>query len=335
MQRASGSTRVRRAAIPAGLLLLLSCPLRGDDGASSISAGGLVAVREPRVTMAKEVLSISLKRVVVDYDFRNDTDAPVTTEVAFPIPPYGNEMDGADPARAGFDDFKLAVNGKPIPFQTEVKALVKGRDITDLLRKDGVSIADFGHYDSARTQESRDFKKLSAVQVRELLAAGAIHQEGGTTDATWEVQKRYHWTQTFPAHGTVHIRHQYSPVAGAQLVPPELLAAGRKVAPDEKYAAETLRSMCVSPAQMRAAAALKGMVSTEWVDFILTTANSWKRPIGDFTLIVERTDPRDTVSFCWDGPVTKLDANHFQAHTTNLVPGTELHIGFYTLARAE
>ncbi len=134
-----------RIAIAAGLVVLLGVAGRADDGATAISAGGLVPVREPRVTMAKEVLSISLNRVVVDYDFRNDTDAAVTTEVAFPIPAYGNDPDGPELKLAGFDDFKLFVGGKPMAFQTEIKAVVKGRDVTALLVKDGVEVASFGH----------------------------------------------------------------------------------------------------------------------------------------------------------------------------------------------
>ena len=325
-----------RTMIAAGIIALLAMPLRADDGAASISAGGLVPVRETRVTMAKEVLLISLKRVVVDYDFRNDTDAAVTTEVAFPIPAYGNDVDGADPKQAGFDDFKLFVGGKPIPFQTEVKATVKGRDVTALLRKDGVEIASFGHMDFSKSQESLDLKRLTPTQMKELIAAGAVNRTDGVTDPVWEVEKRYHWTQTFPAHGTVHIRHEYTPVSGAQLIPRNLFAPGAKIGPDDKYAVEDMTSMCLSPGQMKALAGpADGTIGAEWVDFILTTANSWKRPIEDFTLIVERTDPRQTVSFCWDGPVTKVDANHFQAHTTNLVPGKELHIGFYSATKGQ
>ena len=63
-------------------------PALADDSAASIAAGGLVARRETRIVMAKEVLRISPNKVVVDYDFRNDTDQDVTTEVAFPVPPY-------------------------------------------------------------------------------------------------------------------------------------------------------------------------------------------------------------------------------------------------------
>ena len=321
--------------LPAVLLCALLClPLHADDGASSISAGGLVATREPRITMAKEVLAISLKHVVVDYDFRNDTDAPVTTEIAFPIPGYDSGPEETDPARAGFDDFKLFIGGKPYAFQTEIKATVKGKDVSGLLRGDHIDIATFGHEDDQ--DRSRDLKHLSPAQVKELVAAGAYRLDGNDPSPDWTVEKRYHWTQTFPAGSTVHIRHEYSPVDGAQLIPTDLLAPGHKVEPDEKYAVEDMTSMCPSPAAMQALGAKKnGIVVANWVDFILTTANSWKQPIEDFTLIVERTDPKDTVSFCWDGPVTKLDANRFQAHTVNLVPSKELHIGFYQFSPAQ
>jgi hypothetical protein len=84
-------------------------------------------------------------------------------------------------------------------------------------------------------------------------------------------------------------------------------------------------------------------VPFDYVDFILTTANTWKTPIEDFTLIVNRPDAAKSiasnptsstkwdgslVSFCWDGPVEKTDANHFTAHATNFVPTKELRIGF-------
>ena len=313
---------------------LIVAPLSADDGATSISVGGLVATREPRITMAKEVLRISLNKVVVDYDFRNDTDTPVTTEVAFPIPAYTLDPETPDPAHAGFDDFKLAIDGKPYAFQTEIKAVVRGKDVSSLLRADGVDIATFGHAESSQDfGESRDLKKLSPAQTQALVAAGAYTRDGQTLYAAWGVEKRYHWTQTFPAKATVHIRHEYSPVTGAQIVPTNLLAASHKVTPDERYAVDDVASLCVSPGAVKAMAARKtDTLGLEWVDFILTTANSWKRPIEDFTLIVERADPRPVVSFCWDGPVTRLDANHFEAHTTNLVPSKELRIGYYFLS---
>ena len=268
------------------LFVLAVSPSLADDGATSISVGGLVATREPRITMAKELLVISTKKVVVDYDFRNDTDAPVTTEIAFPIPAFDLDPETADPAHAGFDDFKLSVNGKPQVFQTEIKAVVKGKDVSSLLRADGVDIASFGHADDGQEfGESRDLKKLTPAQTQALVAAGAYTVDDKVLSAAWKVEKRYHWTQTFPAKASVHIRHEYSPVTGAQIVPTELLAPGHKVTPDEKYAVEDVAMLCVSPGAVKSFGAMKnGTVGLEWVDFILTTANSWKRPIEDFTL---------------------------------------------------
>jgi hypothetical protein len=72
--------------------------------------------------------------------------------------------------------------------------------------------------------------------------------------------------------------------------------------------------------------------SLNYVDFILTTANAWKTPIEDFTLIIEHRNPPNLstpyVSFCWSGPVEKLDANRFSAHIANLVPTNELRVGY-------
>jgi hypothetical protein len=77
-------------------------------------------------------------------------------------------------------------------------------------------------------------------------------------------------------------------------------------------------------------------VEAAWVDYVLTTANTWKTPIKDFELIVERpknpkafAQERWMVCFCWDGPVKLLDADHFAAWSTNFVPKRELHVAFF------
>jgi hypothetical protein len=73
------------------------------------------------------------------------------------------------------------------------------------------------------------------------------------------------------------------------------------------------------------------------VDFILTSANTWQRPIEDFTLIIERGKPEQgekrLISFCSpeNGKVERLDADHFQVHLTNFVPTSELRIGFFDM----
>jgi len=322
------------------VLLLALTPAVADDGAAAIAAGGLVMRREPRVTMAKEVLKISLKQVEVDYDFRNDTDADVTTEVAFPIPPYDNNVE-VDPKQAGFDDFKLWIEDKPFAFQTDLRAFIGKKDVTTIVNKYHLDIATFANYQWGISDKPNQIKALTPAARVSAFREGIISEPGadGDAEANWSVHKRYYWLQTFPAHATVHIRHTYTPAIGYSLVepgviiPPATPAARMSESPDRRFNREEFTSLCPSPADITKLSRFKGYIQPEWVDFILTTANTWKRPIEDFTLIVERTNPEQTVSFCWDGPVEKLDANHFRAHTTNLIPTKELHIGFYSTSK--
>jgi hypothetical protein len=104
---------LRVMAIAVAWGLVASMPALADDSAASIAAGGLIPRRETRIVMAREVLQISLKKIVVDYDFRNDTAEDVTTEVAFPVPPYRNG-DSSDIQEDSFQSFRLWVDGKPV-----------------------------------------------------------------------------------------------------------------------------------------------------------------------------------------------------------------------------
>jgi len=317
-----------------GLFLAATC-LGADDGASSIAAGGLVVMtRETRITMAKEVLQISQAKVVVDYDFRNDSDDDVTTLVAFPIPPYDLAEEERMPSEQGFDDFRLWVNEAPAPFRVDARAFVKGIDRTRQLQVFHVDVSSFGHATSNDTIP--DIARLTPAQHRQLEALGLI--EKGYDGPPWQVHKKYYWKQAFPAHKTIHIRHQYTPALGSE----NSIRYGMAENPDPDSARE-LKSFCIDD---KLHGILKRIAETgdkdapySYVDFILTTANTWKTPIEDFTLIAERPhesgDLAEYVSFCWDGPVTKVDSDHFSAHAVDLIPKKELRIGFFDVRKTE
>lgn len=323
------------------LVALLAVRLGADDGAASIAAGGIVVMkREPRITMAKEVLQISTKKVVVDYDFRNDSDENITTEVAFPIPDYEYLLE-RDGSKQGFEDFKLWVDGSPAKFQVEARAFLKDREYTQMLNDMHVDVGSYGHgplldeHGKSRAF-SQDLERLTEAQ-RVTLRKLALIDPDGDNQPMWSVKKKYYWQQTFPAHKTVHIRHEYTPVLGSS----NSVSYGLGANPNPD-AAQEMASFCLD---QRLHDNLQQLASSKdksawyaYVDFILTTANTWKTPIEDFTLAVERphwknnrgeADLADYVSFCWDGPVTRPDPDHFSAHTTNLVPTKELRVGFF------
>ncbi len=313
------------------LMILATAPLRAGDGAASIAMGGLVVMnREPRITMAKEVLQISVSEVIVDYDFRNDSDEDITTTVAFPIPDYDHDLarESRGASQRGFDDFLLRIDGAETRYSVEARAFLKDTEYTHLLTTMHVDIASFGHAPEA--DHSLDILRLAPAQRKELENLGLIDPDGG--EPLWKVKKKYYWQQTFPAHKTVHISHEYSPIVGSS----NSIKYGMGPSP-EAYSAKELKSFCIDG---RLHAILQSVADSRdqnasylYVDFILTTANTWKTPIEDFTLIVERKRRKDSrgdyASFCWDGPVTKIDADHFSAHAINLVPTTELRVGFF------
>jgi hypothetical protein len=203
-----------------------------------------------------------------------------------------------------------------------------------------------------------DLARLSKPAQSRLIKEGLFEDEGGELFSLYTVHLQYHWTQTFPARSTVHIHHEYTPSGGFQLISLDTFRNALQhkdpVGSDEqsRYLREDLKLLngfCPDPPFLRAS--IRAMVdsdpengryiSPDWVDFILTSANTWKRPIEDFTLIVERGKPLDghgkpeeaeqyLVSFCTpqNAPVEKLDADHFQVHLTNFVPTSELRIGY-------
>ena len=65
-------------------------PLSANDSDASVALGGVQLTREPRISMESERLTISLSKITVEYEFLNESDKDITTDVAFPIPPYEN-----------------------------------------------------------------------------------------------------------------------------------------------------------------------------------------------------------------------------------------------------
>jgi len=188
------------AAIVAGLVFLAAVPVLADDSAASIAAGGLVPRRETRIVMAKEVLQISPTKVVVDYDFRNDSDQDVTTEVAFPVPPYENEYPEEDLSEQSFQSFQLWVDGKPVHFEVEATATLNGKDATQVLTANHIDIPTFGHFtdwlDTSYTEQTdtKDFDQLAKPVQDDLIKAGLFNDNQGTVTSQWTVHLQFHWT---------------------------------------------------------------------------------------------------------------------------------------------
>lgn len=307
----------------AALALLPPRPARSNDGAAAIGAGGVELRSERRVAMVSERLTIAKSRVTVAYAFRNVGPEDVVTEVAFPVPEYDVGVQlratGEPLKRVALSDFSARVDGAPIPVTREVRARVGARDVTALLREHHVDVETFGHHDGGDGPEYQ-VRRLPPETRAKLEAEGVV--DAGDERPRWTVAVTYHWTQRFPAGKTVRIEHAYTPVTGAA----SLLDVGQLATsglPDACLDAATLRAL-IAPGRFR-----DGYVAgPEWVEYVLTTANTWRTPIADFELEVER-DPGALVSFCWDGPVEKVSPTRFRARVKDFLPRRELTVFFF------
>jgi hypothetical protein len=182
-----------------------------NDSAASVAAGGVRLTRQAQISMEKERLTISLKKVTVEYEFLNESDQDITTEVAFPVPPFELDLESAGGMRT-FNDFHLWVDGRELKYETETKAMLNGKDYSGALHRLGIDIDSFGHADDAENGfVAPDIQKLAPESREVLRRAGLIDGDGR---GLWKVQNTYHWTQKFPAHTVLHVRHEYEPGYG-------------------------------------------------------------------------------------------------------------------------
>ena len=130
-----------------------------------------------------------------------------------------------------------------------------------------------------------------------------------------------------PAGRDVVVEHSYQPATGgtvvAQLADPEHW--------DSEGAQRTIRRYCVDRsflAAVRRQAQNVGHGSAFdelWVSYILRTGASWRSPIRDFRLVVDKGDPRNLLSFCAEG-VRRIDATRFEVRRRNWRPDRDLDI---------
>ena len=135
----------------------------------------------------------------------------------------------------------------------------------------------------------------------------------------WSTQIVYSWKQTFKAGKTTEIKHQYTPLLGGSFVYPPQFEKGGEM--DKAYCiSDDLRRTLADPKRK--------MHFYTQLGYILTTGANWAKPIGKFTLTIER-EPGQLVSLCWDKSLRKISPTVFRAEKTDFLPRKDLDIIFF------
>ncbi len=321
-----------RRFLPLAFLFSLLLPqiLRANDGVAGLEAGELVMQRSAQVEMAEEELYLGLDEIRLRYVFRNHSDAPVETLVAFPLPPIRMEEGYEYGFRAAHRDpldpvnFRLWVDGAERPVSLEARVVTpEGRDVTALLEKWRIPPL-FLTPDEAAWDRLRDhLDSLPQAALAELAAAGAIlaPSEGAGFIPDWIVHYRYYWRMTFPPGADVEVRHRYAPV-------PETFVFGRYDLDDPALGREACMDASFRSGVLSRLGPDEYAATTAYaLRYILTTANSWRGPIGRFHLTIDKGDPRMLVSLCRDG-IRKTGPTTFEWQARNWRPERDLTLLF-------
>jgi hypothetical protein len=321
----------------AATIVLISTSALADDSSAALGMGGLVLTRNDSIRMATEDLRISPNDVKVRYAFINDSAKDIDTIVAFPLPdidlgeysesPLGTVKNESP----NFVGFKLVVDGHPVAATAEERAMIKNRDVSDLVRKAGLPI------NMAGTNLYEVLPKLPMAQRKALVAAGLLDIEGSSGPdlkgdqfhPQWVARTKFWWHQRFPAGKTVVIEHSYQPVTGQSFFGSSALATNEDGAYYRKnYCLDAPTRAAIGA---RLDARKKKNADNPYLiayatDFILKTANNWKGGIGQFRLTVDKLKPENIVSFCWDGDVKKTGPATFEASADHFAPKRDIQV---------
>jgi hypothetical protein len=323
-----------------------------NDGIGQLGMGGIIDYGKTHaVLMRKETLEISVAQVKVDYEYVNESDQDVILPVVFPLPPYraiepSMSWAGQPPG------FKLWVDGVERPFMTHVRATVAGSeatgtDVTETLRAAGLTdeqialfpgvlsgseVSPFALPFSAKT--GKRVASLTKKQLQALRQAGLlVHGPSDEQDyPAWQVHVTYVWDMNFPAGKKVHVSHRYKPFR----------AVGAPAAGTPSDEEELKNQYCASDRLVSRLKSGWGKIMNNpanpnrngygiaggRVDYILSTANTWKGPIRDFTLRLSKIAPDELISLCFPGDFSRVDALTLEAHLTDFVPTSELSVRF-------
>ncbi len=338
-------SNLKRIAAFAAAFVFASISAAGaNDGYAALGAGGIVLMNSDDVRMASEDLFISEKIIRVSYVFVNDSKEPITARIAFPMPSEELYESGgiagyrmyAGPGSAPLG-FTVVVDGKSVTPEIERKAFFRGNDVTKALSDLGVPI-DYPNGGLDQQLASLPKSTLDALIARGLASyMEADEYSAARYDFYWTVQHIYHWEQVFPVGRPLKIKHEYKPAAGAgydMFYKPVADAAGFKerfkdYCVDDWIAKGVARRINAGVAKLPPGEPDQQsyMIGIGDVDYVLTTAATWKGPIGRFKLTIDKGDPRDVVSLCMGG-FEKTGPTTFTTWRRNFEPAKDLKILF-------
>jgi hypothetical protein len=314
------------------MLAAATLPVMANDTMSQLGAGGLVFITSEDVSMDSEDLSVGPKQVKVVYEFTNHGSEDQHALVAFPLPDITGDGDFMVSIPTEDPDnifgFATTFDGQPVESTLHQYAFAVGVDQTALLEALKVPLAPYGEATITALNGLPADEQQKLVHLGMVIPMTYDAGNGEQTDYTpiWTLKSTYTWEADFRAGQTAEVVHTYVPSVGGTvattfLVPPyDASDEDRPKDYKAKYCTDddlirTVRKSLKDPGDPYSAPYVES-----WISYIWSTGANWSGNIGRFHLTIDKGDPKNLVSFCWDGKVTKTSPTTFEMEATDWSP---------------
>lgn len=315
----------------AAAALLFANGVAADDSSAALGMGGVAFTQSADIKMTDEDLRVSPKDVRIRFVFTNESGHDIDTVVAFPLPDintaeFSNSPIGTvtnDPVN--FVGFSVKQDGHPIAVSVEQRATMNGRDVTAVIKSVGLPV---------NIISGDGYKLLLALPPakRKILTAADLAEYDDNNNALphWVVRTRFYWRQHFPAGKPVVLEQRYQPVTGQFFFGGQDFAQGG--VGDDAWKAYCIDNATRTALRARVAAKFKadphagGYLNGFETDYVLSTGNNWKGPIGHFHLTLDKLKSDNVLSLCWDGKLKKTGATTFEDTRENFAPARDIKL---------
>ncbi len=263
------------------------------------------------------------------------------------------QMDAENPL-----DFTAIVDGQPVTVKAEKRAYMPkpepepadpnapyvpppasaeydepGEDVTDYLTSMGIPIS----LDPAKVMDALD--KLPEAKAKELIDKQYVYKDDGQNGPeirwimAWSIGNRFSWEQTFKAGAEVKIAHSYKAWPSGGLFywydwtkPTKDWDSDPNADEKKKYCIDEGTGKAINaalPADPEAGNTHHGNAFN--ISYVLTTAKTWKGPIGTFKLTLDKLKETNVLSVCMDG-LEKSGPTTFTVTKTNYTPEKDLEV---------
>jgi hypothetical protein len=326
--------------------LLVACamafhhgPARASDTSTELPVGGLAFMPTLGVRLDTEVLTISPEKVSVQYVLVNQTNTPVTLQIAFPLP----EIDLSDedalldvplPTADNFLGFSLIVDGAPAAMDMIQKAQMSGNDVTRQLLDEGFTLMALGpKADAFRAR----VQTVAEAKRKALIAAGLIVEEGSSAEGEpiygpgWSVKTIFTRQQILAPGRETRLDLSYSPSVGfsQDTVLRRALRANTQL---QAIVRQHVKDYCIDDNLLRTIDEVAGDADANTaelqerrISYVLSTAYGWAWPIREFHLVVDKGKPGRWISLCMN-KIARISPTKFESIISNFVPDRDLKI---------